>query len=67
MFAKKWILVAAACTALGACGDTLAEQTVGGALAGGGIAAVTGGNVAGGAAVGAVGNVAYCQTYPHRC
>lgn len=67
--AKKHTLILAACAALGlsACGDTLGEQALGGAVVGAGTAAVADGNMAQGAAIGAAGNVAYCQTYPARC
>lgn len=53
--------------ALAACGDTLGEQAVYGGAAGAGVSAVTDGDVLTGAALGAAGNVAYCQTYPGRC
>jgi len=53
--------------ALAGCGDTLGEQSIMGAGAGAGVAAVLDGNVALGALVGAAGNVAYCERYPSRC
>lgn len=53
--------------ALAGCGETLAEQSIIGAGAGAGTAAVLDGNVALGALVGAAGNVAYCNQYPERC
>ncbi|HKK97363.1 MAG TPA: hypothetical protein VJ928_04225 [Marivita sp.] len=61
--------VAALCALLGlaACGDSLGEQALGGGVVGAGVSAATGGDVATGAAVGAAGNVAFCQTYPTRC
>jgi len=49
------------------CGDTFAEQSVIGAGAGAGTAALVNGNIAVGALVGAAGNVAYCNQYPERC
>ncbi|WP_306155029.1 hypothetical protein [Roseovarius sp. MMSF_3281] len=52
---------------LAACGGTVPEQALFGAGAGVGTAAVLDGNLAAGAVVGAAGNVAYCQAYPHRC
>ncbi len=52
---------------LSACGDTIGEQALLGGAAGGGTAAVAGGDPLTGAAVGAAANVAYCQTYPERC
>ena len=56
-----------ACAGLAACGDTLGEQALGGAAVGAGTAAITSGSLAQGAAIGAAGNVAYCQLYPGRC
>jgi len=53
--------------ALAGCGDTFAEQSLIGAGAGAGTAAVLNGNLAVGALVGAAGNVAYCNQYPERC
>ncbi|MEL7025617.1 MAG: hypothetical protein AAGO57_00105 [Pseudomonadota bacterium] len=47
---------------LSACGDTLGEQALFGGAAGVGAAAVTNGDLATGAIIGALGNVAYCQT-----
>lgn len=52
---------------LSACGDTLGEQALFGGAAGAGTAVVLDGDPLVGAAVGAAGNVAYCQTYPSRC
>jgi glucokinase len=59
----------AVCAALllAGCGDTLAEQSIIGAGAGAGTAALLDGNLALGALVGAAGNVAYCDRYPTRC
>ena len=47
---------------LAACGDTIGEQALFGGAAGVGAAAVTDGDLATGAVIGALGNVAYCQT-----
>lgn len=55
------------CTGLAACGDTIAEQGLGGAAVGAGAAAITSGSLLQGAAIGAAGNVAYCQLNPGRC
>lgn len=55
------------CAGLAACGDTLGEQALGGAAVGAGAAAVTSGSLAQGAAIGAAGNIAYCQLNPGRC
>ena len=62
-----WIVGIVALTGLAACGDTPLEQGLMGAGAGAGAAAITGGSVAAGAAIGAAGNVLYCQQYPSRC
>lgn len=50
-----------------ACGDTVPEQALIGGGAGAITTAVVGGSVVTGAAVGAAGNVVYCQAYPSRC
>jgi osmotically inducible lipoprotein OsmB len=55
------------CGSLAACGDTLGEQALGGGVIGAGAAALTSGSLAQGAAIGAAGNVAYCQLNPGRC
>lgn len=64
---KTLTLPLAAVALLAACGNTPGEQ----ALLGGGAGAVTGAVIGGdpivGAAVGAGGNVLFCQAYPHRC
>lgn len=49
-------------TGLVACGDTGIEQALIGAGAGAGTAAILDGDLLTGAAVGAAGNVIYCQT-----
>ncbi|WP_299862192.1 hypothetical protein [uncultured Roseobacter sp.] len=64
---RKVMLAFAACAGLAACGDTLGEQAVGGAAIGAGTAVVTGNGALAGAALGAAGNVAYCQLNPGRC
>lgn len=64
---KSFLLALGAAGMLAACGDTAVEQSLFGAGAGAAGAAVLDANVAGGALVGAVGNVAYCQRYPSRC
>ena len=61
------LLAMLALVALSACGDTIPEQAVLGGGAGAITGAVVGGSVLTGAAVGAAGNVAYCQVYPGRC
>ena len=55
------------CAMLAACGDTLGEQALAGGAIGAGAAAVTNGTIVKGAAIGAAGNIAYCQLYPNRC
>ena len=57
----------AAIIGLAACGDTPTEQAVIGAAAGAGTALVLDGNVAGGALVGAGGNLLYCDQNPGAC
>ncbi|NNE52403.1 MAG: hypothetical protein HKN30_08365 [Sulfitobacter sp.] len=64
---KNILLTLSACGILAACGDTIGEQALGGAAVGAGAAAITSGSLAQGAAIGAAGNVAYCQLYPGRC
>ncbi|WP_299679458.1 hypothetical protein [uncultured Roseobacter sp.] len=64
---RNIILTLAACAGLAACGDTLGEQAAGGAAIGAGTAVITGNSALQGAAVGAAGNVAFCQLYPSRC
>ncbi len=60
-------LVLAAAVGLAACGDTPAERAIYGGAAGAGTAAVFDGNILAGAAVGAAGNVIYCQENPGKC
>jgi hypothetical protein len=67
MHITKITLALAACAGLVACGDTLGEQALGGAAVGAGAAVVLDENVGEGAAVGAAGNVLYCQLYPDQC
>ncbi|MGC1503015.1 MAG: hypothetical protein WA782_02635 [Sulfitobacter sp.] len=55
------------CSGLAACGDTLAEQGLVGTAVGAGAAAVTSGSLLQGAAIGAAGNIAYCQLNPGKC
>ena len=64
---KHIILSLAAATGLAACGNTIPEQAVGGAAIGAGAAAITDNNIAKGAAVGAAGNLLYCQLNPGKC
>ena len=64
---KGFITATVLMGSLAACGDTIGEQAIGGAAIGAGAAAITSGSLAKGAAIGAAGNVAYCQLYPGRC
>lgn len=64
----KFLAIAAiSALTLAGCGDTPLQQGLFGAGAGVTGAAVLGGDLGTGAAVGAIGNLAYCQTYPERC
>ena len=67
MSITKLTLALVASAGLAACGDTLGEQALGGAAVGAGAAALTSGSLAQGAAIGAAGNIAFCQLYPGRC
>jgi hypothetical protein len=67
MSIRNIFLALAASVGLAACGGTIAEQGIGGAAVGAGAAAITGGALLQGAAIGAAGNVAYCQLNPGRC
>ncbi|MFK7941065.1 MAG: hypothetical protein AB8B82_16920 [Roseovarius sp.] len=63
MFTKiKLTLAMLGLTGLVACGDTAVEQALLGGGAGAGTAILLDGDILTGAAVGAAGNVIYCQT-----
>lgn len=64
---KKSIICLTLCGALAACGDTIGEQAVAGGAIGAGAAVLTSGSLVTGAAVGAAGNLAYCQLNPGKC
>ena len=65
---KTWITLGyVTLTGLAACGDTVGEQALVGGAVGAGTAAILDGSLVTGAAVGALGNLAYCQQYPSRC
>lgn len=64
---KSFTLPLAAVAALAACGQTVGEQALFGGGAGAIGSAALGGDPIAGAAVGAGGNVLFCQAYPHRC
>jgi hypothetical protein len=67
MSIKTVFIASALCASLAACGDTLAEQGLVGTAVGAGAAAVTSGSLLQGAAIGAAGNIAYCQLNPGKC
>ena len=67
MLIKRSSLALVALAGLAACGDTIGEPAVGGAAIGAGAAVITNDDMAKGAAIGAAGNVAYCQLYPANC
>ena len=67
MSIKTILFAVTASAGLAACGDTLGEQALGGGVVGAGAAAVTGGSLAQGAAIGAGANVLACQTGAVRC
>lgn len=62
----KATVLAVGLASLSGCGDTAIEQAVFGAGAGAGTAAILDGNILTGAAVGAAGNLLYCQTGKKR-
>ncbi|WP_295316054.1 hypothetical protein [Roseobacter sp.] len=64
---RHFIFAVASCSLLAACGNTVTEQSLGGAVIGAGAAVVVSGSVLQGAAIGAAGNLAYCQLNPGRC
>ena len=67
MYIGKWVCALGVVAGLSACGDTVAEQAVIGGTVGAGTAAVTNGSLVRGAAIGAAGNLVFCQTYPDQC
>ncbi len=67
MSMRNIIIGLVACAGLAACGDNLGEQALGGGAVGAGAAAITGGSLVQGAAIGAAGNIAYCQLNPGKC
>ena len=64
---RIWAAMAICALGLSACGGTPLEQGVFGAGACTGAAILTGGDLATGAVLGALGNVAYCQYYKGNC
>ena len=67
MSIRTVILALGATVGLAACGNTIPEQSLAGAAVGAGAAAITSGSLLQGAAIGAAGNVAYCQLNPGKC
>ncbi|KHA53029.1 hypothetical protein [Sulfitobacter geojensis] len=67
MSIKPVLLASALCASLAACGDTVVEQGLVGTAVGAGAAAVTSGSLLQGAAIGAAGNIAFCQLNPGKC
>lgn len=64
---KIFALMGVAALGLSACGDTVGEQGLVGAAGGAGAAVVLDGDPLLGGALGAIGNVAFCQKFPERC
>nr|WP_245243021.1 hypothetical protein [Pararhodobacter sp. SW119] len=64
---KTFVLACAVLVALAGCGRTLGEQALYGGGAGALGSAALGGDPLTGAAIGAGGNILYCQTNPGRC
>ena len=67
MLHRTWIAAAATSLTLAACGETTGEQALIGAGAGAGASILLDTNPIATAAVGAAGNVLYCQQYPSKC
>lgn len=64
---RTFLIGAIACTGLAACGDTIGEQALAGGAIGAGTAVLVNGTLIKGAAIGAAGNLAYCQLNPGKC
>ena len=64
---KAFIIPVSLCAGLAGCGDTIGEQVLVGGGVGAGAAAIAGSSIAGGAAIGALGNVAYCEPSLSNC
>jgi len=64
---RRITIIVAAAAGLSACGDTTGEQALIGGGVGAGTAAVLGSNPLVGAAVGAGGNMLYCNQNPSNC
>lgn len=64
---KPWIIAAAAALGLAACGETTGNQALAGGAIGAGAAVLVNGSLIKGAAVGAAGNIIFCELNPGRC
>ena len=64
---SKFIFALGLAGALGACGNTVTEQSIGGAAIGAGAAVIVSGSVLQGVAIGAGANQLACQTELIRC
>jgi osmotically inducible lipoprotein OsmB len=67
IMSKAFVLSCAMLVALVGCGRTVGEQALFGGGAGAIGSAALGGDPVAGAAVGAGGNILFCQAYPDRC
>jgi hypothetical protein len=67
MYIGKVWMVLVVCAGLAACGDSAGEQALYGGAAGVVGSALIDGDLVTGAAVGAAGNLLYCQTNPGQC
>ena len=64
---KPVALTLSAALGLAACGDTIGEQALSGAVVGAGVTAILDGDVGTGAVVGAVGGLVYCRAFDANC
>lgn len=64
---KTFTAILTLCGTLAACGETIGEQALVGTAVGAGAAVVVSGSILQGAAIGAAGNLAYCQLKPSKC
>ena len=67
MSIKTLIVGVALCGSLAACGETIGQQALAGSAIGAGAAVLANGTIAKGVAIGAAGNIAYCQLNPGKC
>ena len=64
---KSIIIPVTLCISLAACGETIGEQALAGGAIGAGAAVLGDSTVSKGIALGAAGNIAFCQLNPSRC